>query len=31
MLSKMIVPIYIITNSGGGFPFLHTASIIYCL
>ena len=25
------VPIYIPTNSVGGFPFLHTLSSIYCL
>ena len=25
------LPIYIPTNSVGGFPFLHTLSSIYCL
>ena len=31
LFSIMAVPIYIPTNSVGGFPFLHTLSSIYCL
>ena len=27
----MVVPIYILISSVGGFPFLHTLSSIYCL
>ena len=28
---ERVVPIYIPTNSVGGFPLLHTLSSIYCL
>ena len=31
MLSSLVVSIYIPTNSGRGFLFLHTLSSIYCL
>ena len=31
MFSIVTVPIYIPTNSVGGFPFLHTSSSIYSL
>ena len=31
MKNLMIVPIYIPTDSVGGFPFLYTTSSIYCL
>ena len=31
LFSKVAVPIYIPTNSRGGFPFLHTLSSNYCL
>ena len=31
LFSIVAVPIYIPTNSIGGFPFLHTLSSIYCL
>ena len=31
LFSIVAVPIYISTNSVGGFPFLHILSCIYCL
>ena len=31
LFSMMAAPIYIPTNSVGGFPFLHILSSIYCL
>ena len=30
LFSRVAVPMYIPTNSVGGFPFLHTLSSIYC-
>jgi len=30
LISIMSVPVYIPTNSVGGFPFLHTLSSMYC-
>ena len=31
LFSIVVVPIYIPTNSVGGFPSLHTLSSVYCL
>ena len=31
LFSIAAAPVYIPTNSVGGFPFLHTLSSIYCL